>query len=121
MADKKQDSSLVSVKSVREGEDLSQRKRVELTLGEDRRGVNGLQELIEALQTHSKNGNPVKLDIRIGEQTSKQGRKFPTAFVLVKEVVPMDDAAPAPKNLKKVESRADRIKARASDIESALE
>lgn len=119
MADKKQDSTLVSVKSVREGEDLSQRKRVELTLGEDKRGVNGLQELIDALNVYAKSGNPVKLDVRIGEQTSKQGRKFPTAFILVKEVVPVEEDAP--KNFKKVESRADRVKARAADIESALE
>lgn len=121
MENKNNDSSLVSVKSVREGEDLSGRKRVELTFGTDKRGVDGIAELVEAINERVQSGNPLRLDIRIGEQTSKQGRKFPTAFVLVKEVKPQEDVAPAQQTFQRKPSKADKIKERASKIESALE
>lgn len=118
--DKKQDSDLVSVKSVKVGEDLNGRQRLELTMGEDKRGIDGLQELINALLKYQETGNPVKLDIRVGEQQSRRGTTFPTAFILVKEVKPLADDA-GPKTFVKKESASDRIKSNAKRFEKALD
>lgn len=87
-------ATFVNVKRVKSGEkDSKGRDVVKLTFGtgEDRQGnaTNGCDQLIAALEQYR--GKQVNLDIRIGEAEAN-GRKFPTAFVRVVEMIPKDDA-----------------------------
>lgn len=84
-------SVLVGTKRVREEEDDGKgRRKVVLTFGPDSRGNDTAVQLANAINELVAEGKQINIDIRIGEQTSDRGKKFPTAFVLVKEMVPKD-------------------------------
>lgn len=90
-------STLVNVKRVRQetgkGKSGDQEATV-LTFGiyEDFRTKetkNSLDELIDALLPYK--GKQVNFDIRVSEKTGAGGKTFPTAFVIVKEMIPRGD------------------------------
>lgn len=123
MSEVKKKGKLVSVKSVKQDKDLDNRDRVVLTLGEDKRGINGLDELIAVLSEIREKNLPAKLDVRIGEQQSRRGTTFPTAFIIVSEVLPLDqyEQQQQQKSFKPVASRTDKMKQQASRVREAME
>lgn len=115
-----QPATFVNVKRVKVDKDSKGRDQVKLTFGlqNNREGqeVNTCDELIEALLPYR--GKQVNLDVRIGEAESN-GRKFPTAFVRVVEMIPKDaqtKTAYAPK-----ESKTAATKARSEEIRSRFQ
>lgn len=85
-------ATFVNVKRVRQETDSKGREQTVLTFGlvKDKAGndVNSADALIAALEPLR--GKQVNLDIRIEEKTSQNGRKFPSAFVRVVEMIPKD-------------------------------
>ena len=86
-------ATFVSVKRVRTGEkDSKGRDRTVLTfgLGKDPQGneINGLDALIAALLPYQ--GKQVNFAVHLEEKTTPQGRKFPSAFVKITEMIPKD-------------------------------
>ncbi len=113
-------STFVNVKRVKAGEqDDKGREKTVLTFGlqTDRNGneVNTCDQLIEALEQYR--GKQVNIDIRVGEAESAQGRKFPTAFVRIYEMIPKDAQAGRVAFVPKKPSRTDDVKARAAKIQ----
>ena len=109
-------ATFVNVKRVKEDTDSKGRKVVKLTFGlqndfKTGQEVNTCDALIEALLPYR--GKQVNLDVRIGEAESN-GRKFPTAFVRVVEMIPKDAQTTTTYTPKT--SKADATKARSEEI-----
>lgn len=83
-----QPGTIINVKRVRKGTDSKEREKVVLTFGTDKDGRNGLDALLNALEQHR--GKQVNFDIRLGKQQTERGAAFDTAFVIVKEMIPLD-------------------------------
>lgn len=85
-------STFVNTKRVRLGEDSKGRQTTTVTFGltKNRDGVeiNSADSLREAL--NALEGKQVNLTIHVEEKVSDQGRKFPSAFVRVTEMIPKD-------------------------------
>lgn len=114
-------ATFVNVKRVRQEKDTKGRDKVKLTFGTytDRNGTerNSLDELISALlelKAEGKSGQ-ANLDIRIEEKTSERGSKFPSAFVMVTEMIPKEAGQVrfVPK-----QSRTEAVKARTAQIKA---
>ncbi len=120
-------ATFVNVKRVRVDEkDAKGRDRTTITfgLGTDRQGnpTNGLDALIAALLPYQ--GKQVNLTIYTEEKTSAQGRKFPSAFVKVTEMIPKDQqtTAPAGKSqfVPKTQDRNQAVKNKAEEIRNSF-
>lgn len=84
-------STLVGTKRVRVVDaDAKGRKQFVLTFGPDKNGVDLAKKLADAINELVSEGKQINFDVRIGEAESGRGKKFPTAFVLVKEMIPAD-------------------------------
>jgi hypothetical protein len=113
----------VNVKRVKQEKDAKNRDKVKLTFGTytDKNGTerNSLQELINALLELTGEGKSgqANLDIRIEMKTSDRGSQFPSAFVMVTEMVPKatGETRFVPKT-----SRAADVKARSQEIAKAF-
>ncbi len=113
-------ATFVNVKRVRQETDSKGRDQTVLTFGltTDKNGneVNTADALIAALLPYQ--GKQVNLDIRIEEKTSQQGRKFPSAFVRVVEMIPKDQGGgtttaqyvPKPTRAQSVAATAEKLK-----------
>lgn len=109
-------STLVGAKRVRSGEkDSKGRERVVLTFDAEQTAL-----LAAEFSKYAAEGKQVNFDTRIGEAESANGRKFPTAFTIVKEMIPKD-AGGATANYKPKASRADQLKAQAEKLRSNVE
>lgn len=109
-------ATFVNVKRVLQGKDAKDRDQVKLTFGltRDREGneINTCDQLIEALEQYR--GKQVNFDIRIGEAESN-GRKFPTAFVRIVEMIPKDGPATKTVYVPKA-SKAEATKSKSEEI-----
>jgi hypothetical protein len=115
----KSNGKIVNVKRVKSGEkDKKERDRIEIFFGPDKRGVDGLTELIQALQAIEV-GESAKIDIRIGEQQGPRGT-FQTAFVLVSQVQPFGSQQNTAKFVAKQDTTS-KMKATAAKIRGAVE
>lgn len=107
-----QPSVLIGAKRVKQEKDKSERDRIVLTLD-----VEQTKLLAAALGELAAAGKQTNIDTRIGEAESENGRKFPTAFSIVKEMIPKSAGGGAttfkPKNTRaqNVKADADRIRA----------
>lgn len=109
-------ATFVNVKRVKVDKDSKGRDQVKLTFGlqEDfktKQEINTCDQLIEALLPYK--GKQVNLDVRIGEAESN-GRKFPTAFVRVVEMIP--NSAQTTTVYTPKTSKIDETKARSEEI-----
>lgn len=118
-------STLIPVKRVRtetgKGKKGDQ-EQIVLTFGLNKEGGNDLDTLIDTLQEYR--GKQINFDVRISEKTSERGTKFPSAFVLVKEMIPRNDDAGGVQRtttFTKKPSRQDKIKAEAKKFEKGIE
>lgn len=115
----KSNGVIVNVKRVKSGEqDKKGRERVELVFGPDKKGQDGLSDLIKALQAVAE-GESAKIDIRIGENEGPRG-KFPTAFVLVSQVLPFGSPMATQQFVAKQDTTS-KMKATAAKIRGAVE
>lgn len=113
--------TIVGAKRVRKDEkDTKGREKFVLTFGPDSRGIDGAQALADAINSLVAEGKQINFDVRIGESTSANGRSFPTAFVIVKEMVPKDQAS-AQVTYAKKPSRQDSLKAKADKVRASIE
>lgn len=113
--------TIVGAKRIRKDEvDVKGREKIVLTFGPDSQGRDGAKALANAINELVSEGKQINFDIRIGEAESARGTKFPTAFVLVKEMVPKD-AGGGQVSYQKKESRQDSIKAKAEKVRKAVE
>lgn len=108
--------TIINVSRTNELIDAKERKRLEFVFNSNATDLNGnprneVDELIGALT--ALRGKKVKLDFRVEEKTAKSGKKFPTAFLLVKEVVPKTEGTTtyAPKGNKSAASKAAAVAA----------
>lgn len=116
-------ATFVNVKRVRQETDNKGREQTVLTFGltKDKNGneINTADQLIAALLPYQ--GKQVNLDVRIEEKTSAQGRKFPSAFVRVVEMIPKDAGGGGTATfVPKSQSRTDGIKAAAKKIQQTF-
>lgn len=111
-------ATFVNVKRVRQETDTKGREQTVLTFGllQDKNGntVNSADQLIAALIPYQ--GKQVNFDIRIEEKTSAQGRKFPSAFVRIVEMIPKDQATGKTEYVSKTTSRAAQVAATAEKL-----
>ena len=109
-------ATFVNVKRVKLEQDDKKRDKMVFTfgLGEDKNGnpTNGCDQLIEALQQYK--GKQVNLDFRVEEKEYK-GKKFPSAFVRIVEMIPKDQQASQTAFVPKA-SKADQVKANAERL-----
>lgn len=117
-------ATFVNVKRVRQETDSKGREQTVLTFGltKDKNGneINTADQLIAALLPYQ--GKQVNLDVRIEEKTSQQGRKFPSAFVRVVEMIPKDQGGGGtPTYVPKGQSRSETLKAKASKLQQDFE
>lgn len=87
--------TLISVSRTNEGKDTKERARYEFTFSSDSQSPSGdkideVGKLIEALE--ALRGKKVKFDFRVEERQSRAGTTFLSSFVIVKEVIPRDQA-----------------------------
>jgi hypothetical protein len=113
-------STFVNVKRVKQETDDKGRERTQITLGtytDSRTGVerNSLNELIEALLVLQ--DKQVNLDIRVEMKESSDGRKFPSAFLRVTEMIPKNAGGGKTAFVPKTQGRASDVKARAAKIQ----
>lgn len=114
-------STLVGAKRIRKDEtDVKGRDKIVLTFGPDSKGRDGAKALAAAINELADAGKQINFDIRIGEQETDRGVKFPTAFVLIKEMVPKSQGGVQATYSKK-ESREDAMKAKAEQVRKAVE
>ena len=120
-------STLVPTKRVRlesgKGKNGDQ-EQIVLTFGLDKEGGNNLKDLYNALTPYVEQNKQVNFDIRITEKTSERGTKFPSAFVLVREMIPRAEGggyAGAKATFTKKPSRQDAIKAQANKFKNGVE
>jgi hypothetical protein len=111
--------TIVNVKRVRRDQDAKGRDKVVLTFGLDQDGNNGLDSLLAALETYR--GKQVNFDIRLEQKTSGAGAKFDAAFVIVKEMIPKDQAAAQTTFVPKGSARANAARANADKVRKAIE
>jgi len=112
---------IVGAKRIRKDEvDVKGREKIVLTFGPDSRGIDGAKALAAAINELADAGKQINFDIRIGEAESARGTKFPTAFVLVKEMVPKD-AGGGQVSYQAKQSRQDSIKEKAAKVKAAVE
>ncbi len=111
-------ATFVNVKRVRTETDSKGRAQTVFTfgLGTDRQGnsINGLDLLIAALTPYA--GKQVNLDFRVEEKTSEQGRKFPSAFVRIVEMIPKDQQTAKATYVPKTSNKAEAVKANAARL-----
>jgi hypothetical protein len=121
-------STLVNVKRVRKGTEKKGKNQDQdqlvITFGlyEDfTTGVtrNSLDELIETLLPYQ--GKQVNLDIRVSQKQSKSGKKFDTAFVIVKEMIPKEQTQGRATYTTKASSKQDTIRKQASKFANGVE
>lgn len=113
--------TLVGTKRIRKDEqDLKGRDKIVLTFGPDKKGRDSAKELAAAINELVDAGKQINFDIRIGEAEGAGGRSFPTAFVIVKEMVPLS-AGGGQVTYEKKESRQDAMKAKAEKVRQAVE
>lgn len=116
-------ATFVTVKRVRQETDSKGREQIVLTFGltNGKDGVieNTADTLIAALLPYA--GKQVNLDVRIEEKTSQQGRKFPSAFVRVVEMIPKDQGGGQATFVPKTQSRTDAIKERSAKLQQQFE
>lgn len=120
MSEYQNNGTIVGTKRVRTGTDNAGRAKTVLTFGLDKNGNNSADELIKALEALK--GKQINFDIRVGEKESEHG-VFQTAFVIVKEMIPKDQQAPATKSkfTPKNKERAENVKATAAKIREQME
>lgn len=108
-------STLIGAKRVRAGEkDAKERDRTVLTFD-----AQQTSQLAQALLGYANEGKQVNFDVRVGEATSKAGKVFPTAFCLVKEMIPKSVSEGT--TFVPTTSRADELKANADKIRAEVE
>lgn len=111
-------ATFVNVKRVRKETDTKGREQTVFTFGlsTDRSGntINGLDQLLAALTPYA--GKQVNLDFRVEEKTSGQGRKFPSAFVRIVEMIPKDQQQAKTQYVPKTSTKADAVKANAARL-----
>lgn len=117
MANGTKEGTLVNVKRVRRDTDKGGRDKLVLTFGTDKEGKDGLVQLIDALEQYR--GKQVNFDIRVQEKQASNGSTFDSAFVIIKEMIPKDQAQTTyvPKNT----ARATTVKASADKIRKQFE
>ena len=121
-------STLVPVKRVRlesgKGKNGDQ-EQIVLTFGLDKEGKNGLQAFVKSLQDILNAGDQkqANVDIRITEKQSERGTKFPSAFVLVREMIPRDAGGGfgGKATYTKKPTNQDKIKAQANKFKNGVE
>lgn len=119
-------STLVSVKRVRmdsgKGKNQDQ-EQIVLTFGLGKEGENSLKDLYNALTPYVEADKQINFDIRITEKTSERGSKFPSAFVLVREMIPRAEGGgfAGKSNFTKKPSRQDTIKKQAEKFKNGVE
>lgn len=113
--------SIVGAKRVRKDEqDIKGRDKIVLTFGPDKKGRDGAKELAKAISELAEAGKQINFDIRIGEAEGAGGRTFPTAFVLIKEMIPKSEGG-GQVGFAKTESRQDAMKAQAEKVRKSVE
>ncbi len=110
-------ATFVNVKRVRTEIDKKNRQQTVFTfgLGTDKQGnpTNGLDQLIDALTPYR--GKQINLDFRV-EEKEVNGRKFPSAFVRVVEMIPKDQQTTTT-YVPKTSSKAEQVKAQAAKLQ----
>lgn len=119
--EQKNNGTIVGAKRIRKDEvDVKGRDKIVLTFGPDSRGVDGAKALADAINELVSEGKQINFDIRIGEAESARGTKFPTAFVLVKEMIPKDAGVSQTTYVKK-ESKQESLQKKADKVRAAVE
>lgn len=114
-------ATFVNVKRVRQDKDSKGREQTVLTFGltknKDGEEINTCDDLIAALLPYK--GKQVNLDVRMEEKTSAQGRKFPSAFVRVVEMIPKEQGTVG--FVAKTQTKSETLKATAAKIQQDFE
>lgn len=111
-------STLVGAKRVKSGEkDSKGRERVMLTFDAEQTAL-----LAAEFTKYASEGKQVNFDVRVGEAESASGRKFPTAFTIVKEMIPLSQGGGGgAANFKPKANRTDKLKSAADKIRAEVE
>lgn len=115
-------ADIVSAKRVRRGEqDLKGRDQIVLTFGPDKTGREGAQELAEAINKLASEGKQINFDIRIGKQEGARGKSFDTAFVLIKEMVPLNATSGTQVAYKAKQTRQEKMVSNTENVKKQVE